>query len=446
MLWEVDEDRLPRAARVLLTLVRLAFVTTDSFFRERLQVRAAALAFFTVLSIVPAAALTFSVAKGLGLYDALVEDTVRPFLADALGAETTPHIPRGVVVLRGTLDSILDLVADTDVFGLGLIGLIVLLATIVRVVRMAEESFDAIWGFPGSRKLVKRAPGYLVVPAFTPAALAFASSLTAARHGQGAMDWIASLLPAAWMVDVIAFVLPPTLVCLAMLPVYLLLPSARVELRSAAIGALVAGLGWYSFQVAHVAFQVGVARNNALYSGFGAFPIFLLWLHLSWVWVLLGAQIAAAHQNAPTLRQLARSRLDDHASRQAVALRAMVALAEHEEGGRLRELAREIGVAVEPLREVLDALSEHDLLVRTKGNYDPLYAPSDDLDSMRVASVLDALGRVAPDESDSPWARAEEPLTRVLEGLQSAVEDSAHNHTIGELRQASRKTRPPQSP
>lgn len=59
------------------------------------------------------------------------------------------------------------------------------------------------------------------------------------------------------------------------------LPNATVKLSSAAVGALFASVGWYLALIAHVRFQVGVARFNARYSGSAAFPIFLAWLHLS---------------------------------------------------------------------------------------------------------------------------------------------------------------------
>jgi membrane protein len=433
-LWEVDEPSLPRARRILLTILRLVFVTVDSFFRERLQMRAAALAFFTVLSIVPLAALVFSVAKGVGYYDLLIDETVRPFLDQTFRPPLGGEVSSGVAVLSTNLEQLLDLVGTTDVFGLGLVGLVVLLLTIHRVVRGAEESFDAIWGFPGRRGLLGRLPTYLVVSVFTPLALVFASTLTAARQGQPAMALLASYVGVPFLASVIAFVLPPVLVWLAILPLYVLLPSARVRRRSAMMGAVVAGLAWYGLQVLHVAFQIGVARQNALYSGFGAFPIFLLWLHFSWVMILLGAQVAAAHQNAPTLRQLARRSLGDHVSRQQVALRALVALSLVSEGIRLRTLARELGVAVEPMREVLDVLTEHGYLTLGHGPYDPRYAVASDPDSLRVATVLDALGRGSATDSSAPWE--EDPLHDVLSALQSAAESSAANRTIGELGRA----------
>ncbi len=429
-LWEIDEVSLSGPRRVVLAIARLVFVTIDAFFRERLQMRAAALAFFTLLSVVPAAALVFSVAKAFGAYDLLLEETVHPLIEETFPDVQAPGTPEGVRALRTTLDRLVELVGTTDVFGLGLIGLLVLAITMHRLLRHSEQSFDAIWGFEGARSFARRLPSYLVVIAFTPLALTFASTITAARQGQPIMAAVDAWLHVPLLVDVLVLAVPPLLVWLALLPVYVLLPSARVRRRSAMLGALVGGLAWYLLQIGHVAFQIGVARQNALYSGFGAFPIFLVWLHLSWVCVLLGAQIAAAHQNAPTLRQLARVNLSDHVF-QAVALRAMTLLPD--EGETLRVLARDVGVGVEPLRDVLDLLVGHGLLVRRGGAYDPRYLPATDLATVRVATVIEALGRRNHDAA-MPWDAAERTVTEVLEKLHDAVESSAHNRTIGELR------------
>lgn len=431
-LYEVDESSMSPPLRALLSVVRLVFLTVDTFFRERLQMRAAALAFFTMLSIVPFAALVFAVSKQLGAYDFLIEASVRPFLDETFAVGAGEDVPDGVSVLRDTVNRILDLVSATDVRGLGLAGFAVLLVTIQRVVRGAEEAFDAIWGFPGRRALVRRIPGYILVTLVTPAALLAATTVTAAGHGRGMVYALLGGLPGPWLVTLVTKVVTPMLVCAGILLLYLVLPSARVRRRSALIGAFLGGLGWYLLQVGHVQFQLGVARANALYSGFGAFPIFLLWLHLSWVMVLLGAQVAATHQNTPTFRQLARARLEDHESREAVALRAMMAFSQAGDPIRLRTLARTLGVAVEALRDVLDALVEHALLVRGEGGpYDPIYRAGEDTDALRVAAVLDAVRR---EPVDAPWDTDDAAVAEVIEGLKSAAAASAHNRTIGELR------------
>ena len=59
-----------------------------------------------------------------------------------------------------------------------------------------------------------------------------------------------------------------------------------------------------------------MANYNAVYSGLGAVPIFLVWLYISWIIVLLGAQLAASHQNEQGLRQAMQARQADQEVRE----------------------------------------------------------------------------------------------------------------------------------
>ena len=85
--------------------------------------------------------------------------------------------------------------------------------------------------------------------------------------------------------------------------VYLLVPNTRVRVTSAIIGGLFAGVLWQVAQVAHVSFQIGVARYNAIYSTFAALPVFLVWLFVSWSILLIGAELASAHAQEPAFRR-----------------------------------------------------------------------------------------------------------------------------------------------
>ena len=102
-----------------------------------------------------------------------------------------------------------------------------------------------------------------------------------------------------------------------------MLVRCRESPSSAILGALIGGALWQLAQVLHLRFQVGVANYNAIYSTFAALPIFMFWLYLSWTTVLLGAEVACAHQGEPAFRQVMRARNQDPAYLEAVAVRAM---------------------------------------------------------------------------------------------------------------------------
>ena len=427
LLFDVDERTLSPARRGALFVARLTWITVRAFFRDRVQMRAAALSYTTVLAIVPALALAFALARATGLYALMVDETVEPLLDEWLAGSDT-----GVRTLRGLADSLLLMVESTRVEGLGVMGALALVLAVVRVNLGIEEALSDIAGHHGPpRPIWVRLRAFVIVMAITPMGLTYAVAVSAFTHDTAAAALLRATVPFELLRDALLWVLPIALCFAAIFTAYIELPSAEIRRRSAAIGAFFAALAWYGVQLLHVRFQVSVARWNAVYSGFGAFPILMLSIHLSWVVLLLGAQIAAAHQNAPSLRQMARGSLADHRSRAELALRAAVALARAGGPLRLRALARELSIGVRELRSVLDALVEHDLVRVRTARDDRHYTLAVEPEALRTSAVLSAIERSAWDV-DVPWQ--DEPAVReVMHGLVRAADASSHNVTIAEL-------------
>lgn len=432
-LFELDESALspPRAA--LVFVARLAWLTTRGFFRDRLQMRAASLAFATVLAFVPMAALAFAIADALGATDSLIERTIEPFLLETIGPADDPTLPTGVRTLRTMLDGLIESVRSTHAAGLGVAGLFVVLWSLARVVRGVEEAFAHVFQHRGPPRTVwKRMRAFAIVAATTPIGLGYAMVTAVLSHDTIANAWVAALVPFGAVRDLLLFVVPPIVVAITLLILYLELPDAEVRWRSAALGASLAAIGWYGVQLAHIRFQVSLARYDALYSGFGAFPILMLSIHVSWVMVLLGAQVIAAHQDAPTLRQLGRGAPRDHAERQALAVRASIALGRHARDVPLRALASEMGVGVTALRSVLDELAAHGLVVARITRTDRRYQLAVDPATLRASTVLDALER-APGGPDLPWDESEAHVHELLVARRAAASSSGGDRTIADL-------------
>jgi membrane protein len=87
--------------------------------------------------------------------------------------------------------------------------------------------------------------------------------------------------------------LPFLFTCVALTLLYLVVPCRRIELRHALIGGIFAGV---LFELAKRGFALYIAEfptYTLIYGAFAALPIFLVWLYLSWLVVLLGAQLSA---------------------------------------------------------------------------------------------------------------------------------------------------------
>ncbi len=291
------EDASDPATGRLRSALQFLWVLVRNFFRDRVQLHAASLAYSTLLAVVPALTLAFALTRTTGLYADFRAGTVDPFLSSTLGDEGGSE---GVATLRTWAQAVLALVEDTDLSGLGLGGLGILGLALARVHLGVEEAFRQIFEERGPRP---RAPARLrslfLVATVTPLGLLYASASASFTHDTWLAALLAAWVPHASMRAALLFVAPPLAVLLGLLVLYAAVPPRPAPWRSRLLGAAAAALLWYGLQLAHVRLQIGLARWNALYSGFGAFPVLLASVHLSWVVVLFGAQLGRAHALGP---------------------------------------------------------------------------------------------------------------------------------------------------
>lgn len=429
-LFAIDERTLSGPSRFVLIGARIAWLAVRGLFRDRLHLHAASLSFYTVLAIVPALALAFALGKATGLYDWFLHETLEPFLDEMLGPPGQAP-SAGVEGLRRTVDSVLALVEDASFTGLGTIGSLVLVLTLVRVLRGVEEAFGTIFEVRGrQRPLHRRVRAFAITASVTPLGLVYAVTAASATNGAIA-HWLEAWVTVAALRSVLLFVLPPLLAALALSVMYVELPDAEVGVRPALTGALLAATAWYLLQLAHVRFQVGLARWNAIYSGFGAFPVLLADIQASWLVVLIGAQVTASLQYAPTLRALARGPRRDHAALQAMAMHIVVLLADLDHPATARELAAGVDGDVRSTQSVLDALVRHRVVQAIVVRGQRLYALAVDPAALRAFDVVDVIDRAGggpylPDEED-------DHVGALLSARRDAADSSAHNVTIREL-------------
>jgi membrane protein len=429
-LWETSLETLPPRKARRYRLLRVAAIIVDGLLiGDTLPLQAAALTYYTVLSIVPLMAFVFAILKGFGAYDALVEEMLRPYLLTATS---------GNPALRRALEQVLEFVSQTGVTSLGFLGLIFVLYAGTRLLRNVEISLNATWGLPDGRSFIEQLRNYVTVLAVTPLCLLLAAGLATTAQLGDVLAFLRERLGLGGFIDWSVQLLGPLLVImLGLFFLYLLMPNTRVRARSALLGAVVGGGLWYVFLLLHVNFQLGVARYNALYSSFAAIPIFLVWTYVSWLSVLIGAQTAATNQQGEARARQHRWRELDLASKEALALSTLLAVARPFVAGEpprvsLQALSDQLGAPLSVLRSIAECLARAQLLV----------APGEDAELPLVLSrspehvrVLDVLGAFRGSLSE-PDALPFTPEARALDALLSLDETaarSAHNQTLAEL-------------
>jgi membrane protein len=429
-LWETNLDTLSASKARRYRLLRVAATVVDGLFiGDTLPLHAAALTYYAVLSIVPLLAFVFAILKGFGAYDALVEETLRPYLLTA--TSTNP-------ALRRAFEHVLDFVSQTGVTSLGFLGLVFTLYAATRLLRNVETALNGIWGAPDERAITEQLKNYVTILVVTPLCLLMAAGLATTAQLVHALNFLRERLGLGGLLDWALQLFGPVLVILiGLFFLYLLMPNTTVRARSAFLGAVVGGALWYVFLLLHVRFQVGVARYNALYSSFATIPIFLVWTYVSWLSVLVGAQSAAAHQQGEARARQHRWAELDQANKEALALSILLGVAQPFAAGEpprvsLRALSERFGAPLSVVRNVVDRLVRAELLVAPNEDCDQPLTLARAPEHVRVLDALKAFRGSLIEQQSPPFAPVSRALY-VLLSLEETLGSSNHNRSLADL-------------
>ena len=237
---------------------------------------ASALAYTTMLSIVPLLALMFAALKGLG-----VESQLEDLLLERLSLS------------REVANQITEFVARANVGTLGTMGAIALLGSALSVLGSVESSFNHIWRVRAGRPVLRKVTDYVAVIILAPFLMVAATGVTSFVLQQELMHEALALpvLGEAWRR--LLPLVPYLFNVIAVGVLYLVMPNRRPNPQALFWSALFAGIAWQLVQIAYVRLQVGVANYNAIYGALAQLPVTLVWMYVSWAIVLAGAELAA---------------------------------------------------------------------------------------------------------------------------------------------------------
>ncbi len=205
----------------------------------------------------------------------------------------------------------------------------------------------------------------------------------------------------------LSFMAGPVRILLRLLPfailwglfafMYLFLPNGKVNLRSALLGGILAGTIYQVVQWAYITFQIGIARYNAIYGSFAALPLFLVWLQLSWLILLYGAEISFAHQNADTYEYEQDCLSIRPAFKRLVTLAlvqdCIARFCREEPPATAEEISHRLGSPIRLINEILYDLTAAGILSELAGDREkaPAYQPAIDVADLTIRDVLDRL-------------------------------------------------------
>lgn len=411
------------------TAVRWAAMVARGFVADQCMLRASALAFTTALSLVPLLAVAFSISKGFGFQNS-------EFIHDLL-----------MQVAAGrseTVDAIVGYINNTNVRTLGVMGVAFLFLTVLSLLGNIEQSFNSIWGVRGARGAWRKLSDYLTVTLICPLLIIVAISATASLESSAVVQGLLSYSVASAAYLGLLKMLPYISTWLALLFAYTFIPNTRVGLRAGLAGAVAAGSLWQFVQWGYINYQASFRNYNAIYGSFAQVPLFLIWLFISWVIVLLGAELCFAVQNGGAYFREERLGRYSHDDRQRLAALALALLTDTflHGGPRLgnEDLARRLDAPVKLVNDVLHMLREAGVVVKLEQDEGEAYGLGRPPDQVRMVDVITALSRHREQGGEASPAGRPELLEPVFGGIIDAARRSEHNLTLSEFAALCRKS------
>jgi membrane protein len=250
---------------------------TLRFIRDGCLERAGALSFTSVLSLVPAAALSLAFLSAIPQSGGVRAD-VEYWIAGYL-------LPHASDVAINAFRSFL--AKAGNVTGFGFIGLAI---TALMLLWTVNSSFDTIWRVTRPRPLLVRLLAYWAILTVGPLLIGGALSLsglllaTGTRYGGEAFTW-----SVGWITPLVPFLLQITAFTL----LYLIAPNRRVLLGDALVGGVAAAVVFEAVKHGFALYIRLFPTYDAIYGAIAAIPVFLVWIYLCWIATLIGAEVAA---------------------------------------------------------------------------------------------------------------------------------------------------------
>ncbi|MGE5279121.1 MAG: YihY/virulence factor BrkB family protein [Deltaproteobacteria bacterium] len=288
-LWRIRTKDLPRSHAFFISPLRVVMLAFRGFDEDKCQLRASALTFYTLLSMVPVAAMAFGIAKGFNF-----QDNLQKLILERL--EGQEEVATQII---GFANNLLNNTSSGLIAG---IGVAILFWTVIKVLGNIEASFNDIWGVKKSRTMMRKFADYLSVMLIAPLLLIVSSSATifVATQVKLLVAKMALLGAVAPLILLLLKLLPFVVIWVLFTFVYVFMPNTKVDFKAGLLGGITAGTIYQIAQWAYVTFQIGASKYGAIYGSFAALPLFLVWLQISWLIVLLGAEVSFAYQNVET--------------------------------------------------------------------------------------------------------------------------------------------------
>ena len=430
-IWEIQLKDLSPIEAFSVKYLRIILLASRGFVRDNCQKTASVLTYYSLLNLVPVVAVAFAMAKGFGL-ETFIEKQI---LQMAEKANWQADITTQLISFSHNL---LEQAKGGLIAG---VGIVLLFWTVISIMGKIEESLNEIWEIKKPRTLIRKFSDYITMMVLGPVLLIISSSATilVASQVKVIVNKIAVLGVFSKVIFLLLNLLPYASIWVLFTMLYLIMPNAKIPIRSAILGGVAAGTIAQVVQWIYIRFQIGVASYGAIYGSFAALPLFLGMLQMSWMIVLFGAEIANANEHYETFGFHPDYSRMSVSSKKILMLRIFHLLTKKfslgEKPWSADQIAHALAIPVRLVRQFLHELSDVGLVVETvKGiKGDVAFQPARTIENITVKFVLDEYEKYGSTKIPDYQSDETEKISKYLKDISETIEKSPANFRLKEI-------------
>ena len=287
-MWYLNMEDLSRWKKRGVEDLKTIFVMLKVFSDQKIGYQITALAYQSMMSVVPFIAIGLYLTNKVG-----IADQFQGFL------EANISNQKLITDLLAASDKIIA-TAESGLFGF--ISMFSFLWILIWLMLTVRRVFNNVWKQDESRNffhVLGVGIGVLILSPFV-IVLFFSGSVIYST----VLDYLVptGLFFSDSLKTFLSWVLFAGATILMLTAMYKLVPAARVRTRPAFKAAFIAGIGFTAVQYLYLETQVLVAKQNAIYGVLAAIPLFMIWLNLGWTIILYGAELSYSFQNVNHLK------------------------------------------------------------------------------------------------------------------------------------------------
>ena len=403
----------------ILRCLRIVFYIFDEFVKDNCLQTAASLSYTTLLSLVPLAAISLAILSRFRFSQETIQNLLMQYLLPTTSFQQV------------IIENIQKFARNTA--ALSIIGGLFLAITAVALLNTVEGSFNSIWRVTERRSLLSKFTAFWSIITFFPILIGASIVLSSRFYNVGL---IGSLLKYELIRSATHYILPFLLIFVIIFFAYRVLPNTKVKAYPAIIGAIVATIlfscarWWFGLYI------IKYAHFDQIYGILGTLPAFLIWIYISWVIGLFGAEVTFTFQY---------HRLDPKEKgvlpgspiyNPYYGIRAVLALRDHFHEGKgalsAVELANSLNITYELMDEILLNLRKGNIASSVDEAREK-FLPARDLDQVTLKEIVEAMQGENLVAASLPQDHQKEVIEGIFEKAREAADEVLGHTTIKDI-------------